>query len=73
MRKICLMLVVLILVALMAAPVFAGGAQEGGEASKTVAVVTPYMANATTAYVIEEFKKNASAEGVEGQCLRYRR
>ncbi len=30
---------------------------------KRVAVVTPYMANATTAYVIKQFKQDAEAEG----------
>ncbi len=30
---------------------------------KQIAVVTPYMANATTAYVIKQFKQGAEAEG----------
>ena len=30
---------------------------------KQIAVVTPYMANATTAYVIKQFKQDADAEG----------
>lgn len=30
---------------------------------KQIAVVTPYMANATTAYVIKQFKQEAEAEG----------
>ncbi len=32
-------------------------------AKKKIAVVTPYMANETTKYVIDQFKKNADAKG----------
>lgn len=32
---------------------------------KQIAVVTPYMANATTAYVIKQFKQEAEAEGLK--------
>ena len=32
-------------------------------AEKQIAVVTPYMANATTAYVIKQFEQDAKAEG----------
>ncbi len=53
--------VLVLLIAAMAA--VAGGTSEAAADSKTVAVVTPYMANATTAYVIEQFRKDASAEG----------
>ena len=34
-------------------------------AEKQVAVVTPYMANATTAYVIKQFKQFAESEGLK--------
>lgn len=36
--------------------VFSAGSQEGDSRVKRIAVVTPYMANATTAYVIDRFK-----------------
>lgn len=41
----------------------AKGAQESGSPVKTIAVVTPYMANATTAFVIDQFKADAQAKG----------
>ncbi|RKX79424.1 MAG: sugar ABC transporter substrate-binding protein [Spirochaetes bacterium] len=40
---------------------FAGGQAE--KAVKRIAVVTPYMANATTAYVIKQFQQYAEDEG----------
>ena len=40
----------------------AAGSQETGSTTR-VAVVTPYMANATTAYVIEQFKAEAEQKG----------
>ncbi len=40
----------------------AAGSQETGSSTR-VAVVTPYMANATTAYVIEQFKAEAEQKG----------
>ncbi|MDA3833269.1 MAG: substrate-binding domain-containing protein [Spirochaetales bacterium] len=55
-------LMILIVLFLLAAPIWSAGNQEKVE-KKTVAVVTPYMANATTAYVIEAFKKEAEAKG----------
>ena len=57
-RTIMILLVLLCAVA----PVWSGGSQEQA-ASKTVAVVTPYMANATTAYAIEQFKEDAKTKG----------
>ena len=61
MRKI----IVLSLIAVFLVPfaLTAAGSQEGDAAVKTVAVVTPYMANATTAYVIDQFKANAEQKG----------
>ncbi len=53
---------VLLLLALTIGVVGAAGQKEGPQA-KTVAVVTPYMANATTAFVIERFKADAEAKG----------
>ena len=45
-------------------PVFSSGSQEAaGEKQVTVAVVTPYMASATTALVIEQFKVYAREKG----------
>lgn len=41
----------------------AGEAAAPAEASITVAVVTPYMANATTKYAIEQFEKYAKEQG----------
>ena len=43
--------------------VFAGGQKEAPQEAKKIAVVTPYMANATTAFVIEQFKGYATKEG----------
>jgi len=63
MKKISLVLTTVILAVVIIAPVFSGGIPEKGQDVKTVAVVTPYMANATTAYVIEQFKRNAAGKG----------
>jgi len=59
-RRMIVGLVLLMLIGI-ALPMFEGTAlaAEG----KRVAVVTPYMANATTAYVIKQFKQFAEAEG----------
>ncbi|MBI9109534.1 MAG: substrate-binding domain-containing protein [Spirochaetales bacterium] len=61
MRKI----IVLSLIAVFLLPiaVTAAGSQEDKADVKTIAVVTPYMANATTAYVIEQFKADAEQKG----------
>ena len=49
-----------VLLALMVVfPGFSEGTQET-DSGKTIAVVTPYMANATTAFVIDEFKECAA-------------
>ena len=63
MKKISVMLITVVMAVIITAPVFSGGSREEGQDVKTVAVVTPYMANATTAYVIEQFKSNASGKG----------
>lgn len=55
-------LMIMLVLLCAAAPIWSGGAQERAD-SKTVAVVTPYMANATTAYAIEQFKEDAKAKG----------
>ena len=44
---------------MLAIPVFTAGA----DSAKRIAVVTPYMANATTAYAIKQFQTYAAAEG----------
>jgi len=43
--------------------VWSGGSQETAEKGKTIAVVTPYMANATTAAVIQYFEGEAESRG----------
>lgn len=55
---------VLVLVVLISGMslLMAAGSQEA-ESSTRIAVVTPYMANATTAYVIEQFKAEAEQKG----------
>jgi ribose transport system substrate-binding protein len=53
-------MVIMIVALIMGSSVFEGNAVE---AATRVAVVTPYMANATTAYVIKQFKQYAEAEG----------
>ncbi|MCS6826869.1 MAG: substrate-binding domain-containing protein [Caldilinea sp.] len=45
------------------APVAPAGDAGGTGQTKTIAVVTPYMANATTKYAIEQFEKYAKAKG----------
>lgn len=45
------------------APVAPAGEAGGAGQTKTVAVVTPYMANATTKYAIEQFEKYGKAKG----------
>jgi len=62
MRRVLSVSLCLILALLAAGPVFAGGTREAGD-TKTIAVVTPYMANATTAYVIDQLKNQASSRG----------
>jgi ribose transport system substrate-binding protein len=54
-----------LLIAITLTPVWAAGSQEGGDDTITVAVVTPYMANATTAEVIDHFESEAEARGWE--------
>ena len=61
-RKVVAIGLVLVLIA-ATVPLFSGGQKEGAKETKTVAVVTPYMANATTAFVIERFKGYATQEG----------
>ncbi len=59
MRNVMMIMMVLLCAA---APIWSGGSQEQAETT-TVAVVTPYMANATTAFVIEQFGEDAKAKG----------
>lgn len=61
MKKMTYVLVCVLLIGSFV-PVFEENARA---AEKRVAVVTPYMANATTAYVIKQFKQDAEAEGWE--------
>ncbi len=53
----------LILIALLAGCAAPAAPTETGSAAKTIAVVTPYMANETTKYVIDRFKSEAEAKG----------
>lgn len=68
-RSIVRMLLALVILASLAAcaPVAApAGDASGaasGDASMTVAVVTPYMANATTKYAIDQFEQYGKAKG----------
>ena len=66
-RRLHLIISLLLLFALAAciAPQGAAPAAEGGSASapKTVAIVTPYMANVTTKFVIEKFQEYGKAKG----------
>ncbi len=57
-------IVLVVAMGLMAFPLFGGGQGEktGKPVEKKIAVVTPYMANATTAYVIKQFQKYAEQE-----------
>jgi ribose transport system substrate-binding protein len=54
-----------VLVTITLTPVWAAGSQETTEDPITVAVVTPYMANATTAQVIDFFEGEANSRGWE--------
>jgi ribose transport system substrate-binding protein len=47
----------------LASLAIASGWAAGGAKAKTVAVVTPYMANETTKYVIDKFKELGEAKG----------
>ncbi len=58
-KKVTFVLVLVLLIGSFI-PVF-GGKAIGAE--KRIAVVTPYMANATTAYVIKQFKDYTESEG----------
>ena len=62
MRNVHKVLFVLLLLCVAAAPVWSAGSKEA-DTTKTVAVVTPYMANATTAFVIDEFSNQAKEKG----------
>ncbi len=64
MTKIVRMWLVAAIVLLLVAPlVSAGGAGERVEDQVDIAVVTPYMASATTAQVINQFQEYAEAKG----------
>jgi ribose transport system substrate-binding protein len=63
MKKRIIGLTLVIVLACAAVPLSSGGQKAGVGEEKTVAVVTPYMANATTAYVIDRFKEYATQEG----------
>lgn len=56
-KNVCLIVVFAVLIGALGMPA------PGVATEKQVAVVTPYMANATTAYVIKQFKQAAEAEG----------
>ncbi len=58
-KKVIFVLVCVLLIGSLM-PVFAGKATA---AERRIAVVTPYMANATTAYVIKQFQQYADSEG----------
>ena len=59
------LLLALLVLFLLPSALWASGKQEasGEEAKPEIAVVTPYMANATTAQVIEHFQSEANAKG----------
>lgn len=61
MNKRLLTFVVFIVLSLLGVSACGGGAA----AKKRIAVVTPYMANETTKYVIDRFKEGAEAKGWE--------
>jgi ribose transport system substrate-binding protein len=54
-----------LLLALTTTPLWASGGQEAESDTINVAVVTPYMANATTAEVIDHFENEAESRGWE--------
>lgn len=60
-----LVTVIGLLIAITMTPVWAEGSQEVEDETLTIAVVTPYMANATTAQVIDYFESEADARGWE--------
>lgn len=64
-RETRMVLTIGLLIAVVMTPVWASGSQEAEDDSITVAVVTPYMANATTAEVIGHFETEAEARGWE--------
>ena len=51
------------LAACIAPQAAAPAAQSGGTAAKNIAIVTPYMANATTKLVIDKFQEYGKAKG----------
>jgi ribose transport system substrate-binding protein len=53
------------LVSLVLAACTAAAGPNTGDAAKKISVVTPYMANETTKYVIDQFKEQAEAKGWE--------
>ena len=64
-RSIVRMLLAIVILASLAActPVVSPAGGASGAASATVAVVTPYMANATTKYAIDQFEQYGEAKG----------
>ena len=56
-------IVLLIFVSVIGIPLFGAGKKEEAAKARKIAIVTPYMANATTAFVIKRCKKYAENEG----------
>lgn len=57
------MLLAVFIIAVSTGQLWATGSAESGNEEKVIAVVTPYMANATTAAVIQDFEGEAEARG----------
>jgi ribose transport system substrate-binding protein len=62
MRRMRTIVLILCVLAATAAPLWSAGSSEQADTT-TIAIVTPYMANATTAYVIEQLKSEAKTRG----------
>lgn len=62
MRNMQFMVIAMLVLVSLAVPVWSSGTDDAA-GMKRVAVVTPYMANATTAYVIGKFESEAEARG----------
>src|SRR5690349_9491685 len=64
-RFLCALCVLATLSACIAPPQAGAPAASnaGGAATKTIAIVTPYMANATTKFAIDKFQEYGKAKG----------
>lgn len=62
MRRMRTVVLILCVLAASAVPLWSAGSSEQADTT-TIAIVTPYMANATTAYVIEQLKSEATERG----------